>query len=154
MSLLLDDTVGVVSLANHDVRRLGFGAARVSGARDGRGTRDRELGRTICRRAYERGVNFFDVASVYGRGECEEIIAEALHPYPSDLLIASKAGMTVQRNEEGRTVTVPDGRPEFIRSECDRSLRRLRLDRIDLYQIHAPDERVAWAETVGAFRQL
>jgi pyridoxine 4-dehydrogenase len=151
---LQDETVGTVAIGDHEVRRLGFGAARVSGARDGYGRRDRELGRAICRRAYERGVNFFDVASVYGRGECEEIIAEALYPYPRDLLIASKAGLAAQRNEQGRTVTVPEGRPDFIRSECDRSLSRLKRERIDLYQIHTPDKSVPWAETVGAFREL
>jgi len=154
MQPLQDATIGTIAIAGRRVRRLGFGAARVSGARDLDGRRDRQLARQLCQRAYDRGINFIDVASVYGRGECEEIIAEALYPYPADLLIASKAGMAAFRNDAGRTVTAPDGRPEFIRAECERSLRRLRLDHIDLYQIHSPDPSVPWSETVGAFALL
>jgi aryl-alcohol dehydrogenase-like predicted oxidoreductase len=153
-SILADETVGTLRVGDRTVRRLGFGAARVSGARGPDGGRNREVGRSLCRRAYERGVNFFDVASVYGRGECEEILAEALHPYPADLLIASKAGMAAERDSAGRTVTVPDGRPEFIKAECEASLRRLRLDAIDLYQHHSPDPRVPLAESIGAFQEL
>jgi aryl-alcohol dehydrogenase-like predicted oxidoreductase len=154
MTKLADDTVGTMRIGDHVVRRLGFGAARVSGARGRDGTRDRELGRALCRRAVERGVNFIDVAALYGRGECEEIVAEALAPYPEDLLVASKAGMVPVRNDEGRAIPTPDGHPETIVRECDRSLARLRLDRLDVYQIHMPDPNVPWEDTVGAFRDL
>ncbi len=154
MERLRDDTVGTVVLAGKTIRRLGFGAARVSGARDATGTRDRESGRTLVRRVLDRGVNFIDVASVYGRGECEEIVAEAIHPYPQELLVASKAGLEAVRGDGGRTQTVPNGDPAFIVAECERSLRRLRLDHLDLYQLHMPDPKVPWAEQVGTFAAL
>src|SRR5947208_13167013 len=87
-----DGTAGTVTLAGKSVRRLGFGAMRVSAARNAEGKRDRAEAARLYRRVYERGVNFIDVANIYGYGECEEILAEALHPYPADLLIGTKAG--------------------------------------------------------------
>jgi pyridoxine 4-dehydrogenase len=151
----LDDaTVGTVDLAGKTVRRLGFGAMRVSAARNSEGKRDRGEAARLYRRVYERGVNFVDVANIYGYGECEEILAEALHPYPADLLIGTKAGFKPGRIEPGQRSLPPVGRPEHIKEECVRSLRRLRLDVIDLYQVHVPDPQVPYGDTVGAFAEL
>jgi aryl-alcohol dehydrogenase-like predicted oxidoreductase len=99
-------------------------------------------------------VNFFDVANIYGYGECEEILAEALHPYPEDLLIGTKAGFRPGKIEPGKVALPPLGTPEHIREECDKSLRRLRVDSIDLYQVHVPDPDVPYEDTVGAFVEL
>ena len=149
-----DTTVGTVDLAGMRVRRLGFGAMRVSAARNAGGSRDRGEAIRIYRRAYDRGVNFFDVANIYGYGECEEILAEAMHPYPDDLLIGTKAGFKPGKIEPGKYSLPPLGTPEHIRSECEASLRRLKLDCIDLYQVHVPDPNVPYVETVGAFAEL
>lgn len=146
--------VGTVRIGDHDIRRLGFGAMRVSGARNAEGVRDREEARRLCREVYERGVNFFDAANIYGYGQCEEIIAEALYPYPADLLIGTKAGFKPGKVEPGKASLPPLGRPEHIKAECDKSLRRLRLDVIDVYQVHVPDPDVPYADTVGAFVEL
>ncbi len=151
---LEDETVGTVELAGKVVRRLGFGAMRASGARNAEGVRDRDEAIALYRRVYERGVNFIDVANIYGYGECEEILAEALHPYPDDLLIGTKAGFRPGKVEPGKTSLPPLGRPEHIREECDKSLRRLRVDTIDFYQVHVPDPDVPYEETVGAFVEL
>jgi len=89
----LDDTVvGTFKLGDRSVRRLGFGAMRISGARNAEGVRDRETAVRLTRRVVERGVNLIDTANIYGYGQSEEIIAEALHPYPDDLLVATRAG--------------------------------------------------------------
>jgi len=151
---LEDTTAGTVELAGKKVRRLGFGAMRVSGARNAAGVRDRGEAIALCRRVYERGVNVFDVANIYGYGECEEILAEALHPYPDDVLIGTKAGFRPGKIEPGKTSLPPLGRPEHIKEECDKSLRRLRVDCIDLYQVHVPDPDVPYEDTVGAFVEL
>ncbi|HUZ10342.1 MAG TPA: aldo/keto reductase [Acidimicrobiales bacterium] len=151
---LEDDTVGTIAVGGATVRRLGFGAMRVSGARNAQGVRDRDEAVRLYRRVYERGVNFIDVANIYGYGECEEILAEALYPYPADLLIGTKAGFEPGKIEPGKRSLPPLGRPEHIRAECDKSLRRLRLDHIDLYQVHVPDPDVPYEETVGAFVEL
>jgi pyridoxine 4-dehydrogenase len=153
-TVMTDGTVGTMLIGDHAVRRLGFGAMRVSGARNAEGVRDREEARGLYRRVYERGVNFIDVANIYGYGECEEILAEALHPYPQDLLIGTKAGFKPGKIEPGKTSLPPLGRPEHIKEECERSLRRLRLDVIALYQVHVPDPDVPYEETVGAFLEL
>ena len=116
--------------------------------------RDRGEAIALYRRVYERGVNFIDVANIYGYGECEEISPEALHPYPEDLLIGTKAGFRPGKVEPGKSSLPPLGRPEHIREECDKSLRRLRLDTIDFYQVHVPDPDVPYEETVGAFVEL
>jgi pyridoxine 4-dehydrogenase len=149
----LDDSVGTVTFGDITVRRLGYGAARVSSVRNDEGVRDRELGREVCRHLLDAGINFIDVAALYGGGECEEIVAEALHPYPAGVLIASKAGLVSVKTETRRGI-VPDCRPETVRSECEKSLTRLRLDTIDLYQVHTPDPNVPWEDTIGAFAQL
>lgn len=99
--VLGDATVGTVTFAVKQIRRLGFGAMRVSGARNAEGVRDRDEAVRMYRRVYDRGVNFIDVANVYGLGECEEILAEALHPYPDDLVIATKAGFRPGKIDHG-----------------------------------------------------
>jgi pyridoxine 4-dehydrogenase len=151
---LNDTTVGTVDIADWTVRRLGFGAMRISGARNAEGGRDREVARALVRRVVERGVNLIDTANIYGYGESEEIIAEALHPYPEDLLITTKAGFKPGKIAPGETSLPPLGTPEHIREECEKSLRRLRMDAIHLYQVHVPDPAVPYEETVGAFADL
>jgi pyridoxine 4-dehydrogenase len=151
----LDDaTVGTVDVADWTVRRLGFGAMRISGARNAEGGRDREVARALVRRVVERGVNLIDTANIYGYGESEEIIAEALHPYPDDLLITTKAGFKPGKIAPGESSLPPLGRPDHIREECEKSLRRLRVEAIDLYQVHVPDPAVPYEDTVGAFEEL
>jgi aryl-alcohol dehydrogenase-like predicted oxidoreductase len=152
--ILQDSAVGTVLLAGKAVTRLGFGAMRVSAARNAEGKRDRTEARRLYQEVYDRGVNFMDVANIYGYGECEEILAEALHPYPEDLLIGTKAGFRPGRIEPGQRSLPPLGRPEHIKEECEASLRRLRLESIDLYQVHVPDPHVPYADTVGAFVEL
>src|SRR5581483_9114022 len=93
------------------IRRLGFGAMRVSAARNAAGARDREEARRLYRTVYELGVNFIDVANIYGYGECEEILAEALSPYPADLLVGTKAGFRPGKIEAGRSPLPPLGDP-------------------------------------------
>lgn len=149
-----DTTVGTVDVADWTVRRLGFGAMRISGARNAEGERDRQLARALVRRVVDRGVNLIDTANIYGYGESEEIIAEALHPYPEDLLITTKAGFKPGKIAPGETSLPPLGKPDHIREECEKSLRRLRADAIDLYQVHVPDPDVPYEETVGAFADL
>jgi aryl-alcohol dehydrogenase-like predicted oxidoreductase len=104
----------------------------------------------VLRRVLELGVNFIDTAESYGPELSERLIAEALHPYPDDLVIATKGGLP--RTDDGGWY--PDGRPEHLRESCEESLRRLRLDRIDLYQLHRVDPNVPLEESVGAVAQL
>lgn len=153
--VLQDDTVGTITIGGDlTVRRMGFGSMRISGARNAEGVRDRAEAITLVRTVFDRGVNFFDTANIYGYGQSEEIIAEALHPYPDSLVIATKAGFKPGKVEPGTTSLPPLGRPEHIIEECDKSLKRLRIDTIDLYQVHVPDPEVPYAETVGAFVEL
>ena len=152
---LEDQTVGTLAIGGDlSVRRLGFGAMRASGARNAAGERDRAEAIRLYRRTYERGVNFFDLANIYGYGEVEEILPEALYPYPDDLVISTKAGFRPGKLAPGARSLPPLGRPEHIKEECDKSLKRLRLERIDLYQVHVPDPDVPYEETVGAFVEL
>jgi len=150
-----DKTVGTLRLGDLAVRRLGFGAMRISSARNpANQVVDRAEAVKLARRVYERGVNFFDAADIYGYGTCEEILAEALHPYPKDLLIATKAGYATIKMEPGMRVLPANGRPDHIKDACEKSLRRLKIDCIDLYQVHVPDPEVPYADTVGAFADL
>ena len=119
-----------------EVRRLGFGAMRAEGSED------------LLRRVVELGINLIDTADAYDSGANEELVARALHPYPDGLVIATKAG----HRRPGGDWTV-DGRPEWIREACERSLRRLKLERIDLYQLHRPDPEVPVAEDAGRLRR-
>jgi len=150
-----DSTVGTITIGGDlTVRRLGFGAMRISGARNAAGVRDRDEARRLCRTVVDRGVNFIDAANIYGYGECEEIIGEALRPYPKDLVVATKAGFRPGKIEPGKTSLPPLGRPDHIKAECDKSLARLGVETIDLYQVHVPDPEVPYEDTVGAFVEL
>ena len=132
------------------VHRMGFGAMRITGPGILGDPPDLDQARATLRRVLELGVNFIDTADSYGPEVSERLIAEALYPYPDDLVIATKGGLL--RPGPGRWD--PDGRPEHLRAACEGSLRRLRLDRIPLYQFHRPDPRVPLAESLGALVQL
>src|SRR5438132_3062310 len=132
------------------VNRLGFGAMRITGPRILGQPRDPDEAHRVLRRAVELRVNFIDTADSYGPEVSELRIAEALHPYPADLVIAAKGGLL--RTRQGAWPT--DGRPEHLAEACEGSLRRLRLDRIDIYQLHASDPKVPFAESVGALADL
>ena len=128
-----------------EVNRLGFGAMRVLGSNVWGEPQDRASAHRVFRRAVELGVNFFDTAESYGPQTDETLIAEALHPYPKGFVIATKCG--IARPTPGRWDA--DGRPEKIRKDLEGSLRRLRLDRIDLYQLHTIDPKVPLEESLG-----
>ncbi len=132
------------------VHRLGYGAMRITGDGIWGDPPDRDRARAALRRAVDLGVTFIDTADSYGPDVSEQLIAEALHPYPDDLVIATKGGLV--RPGPGRWD--PDGRPEHLRAACEGSLRRLRLEQIPLYQFHRPDPRVPLAESLGALVQL
>jgi pyridoxine 4-dehydrogenase len=132
------------------VNRLGYGAMRITGEGIWGEPPDREQAKAALRRAVELDVNFIDTADSYGPEVSESLIAEALHPYPADLVIASKGGLV--RPGPGRWE--PDGRPEHLKEACEGSLRRLRLDQIPLYQFHRPDPKVPIAESIGALLEL
>ena len=133
-----------------EVRRLGFGAMRLCGPQILGWPEDRESALAVLRRAVELGVNLIDTADAYGPEVSELLIAEALHPYPDGLVIATKGGLL--RTSSGAWPS--DARPEHLREACEESLRRLRLDRIDLYQLHAPDPSVPFEESVGELARL
>jgi aryl-alcohol dehydrogenase-like predicted oxidoreductase len=132
------------------VHRMGLGAMRITGPGIWGPPADADQARATLRRAVELGVDFIDTADSYGPEVSEQLIAEALYPYPDDLVIATKGGLV--RPGPGRWD--PDGRPEHLREACEGSLRRLRMDQIPLYQFHRPDPRVPLAESVGALVQL
>lgn len=132
------------------VRRLGFGGMRLCGSGIWGWPADRENALRVLRRAIELGVNFIDTADSYGPHVNEEQIAQALHPYPGDLVIATKGGLT--RSGPGQWKR--DCRPEHLREACEGSLRRLRVDRIDVYQLHAIDAGVPFDDQIGTMRQL
>jgi aryl-alcohol dehydrogenase-like predicted oxidoreductase len=128
-----------------EVKRLGFGAMRVCGPSIWGPPKDRAGALRVLRRAYELGCNFFDTADSYGPHVDEELIAEALHPYPRDLVIATKGGLvrpSAPRWDE-------NGRPAHLRQAIDGSLKRLRVERIDLYQLHAVDPKVPLEDSLG-----
>lgn len=132
-----------------EVRRLGYGTMRLVGEGAWGEPPDREDARNVLRRAVELGINLLDTADAYGPMIAEELIAEALHPYPADLVIATKGGLTRQ----GPSKAVPCGRPDYLQQQLEMSLRRLRLDCIDLYQLHRIDPRVPLADTLGALKE-
>lgn len=140
----------IISIGDLRVKRLGFGAMRVCGPQIWGPPKDRDNARKVLKRAYELGCNFFDTADSYGPAVDEELIADALHPYPKDLVIATKGGLV--RPSPPRWVS--DGRPEHLRRAIEGSLKRLRLERIDLYQLHAPDPKVPYADSVGTLAEL
>jgi aryl-alcohol dehydrogenase-like predicted oxidoreductase len=129
-----------------NVYRLGFGAMRITGPGIWGDPKDREEARRVLRRSVELGVNFIDTADSYGPSVSEELIQEALFPYPKGLVIATKGGLTRQ----GPDQWLPVGRPEYLRQQVEMSLRRLRLDCIDLYQLHRIDPKVPVEDSLGA----
>ncbi len=133
-----------------EVRRLGFGAMRITGKGIWGPPEDPEGAQRLLRRVVELGVNLIDTADSYGPEVSENLIAEALHPYPDGLVIATKGGL--RRTGPGEWPR--DARPERLKECCEASLRRLRLDRIDLYQLHAPDPEVPYEDSVGALKEL
>jgi aryl-alcohol dehydrogenase-like predicted oxidoreductase len=132
------------------VNRLGFGAMRITGSGIWGDPPDRDQAIATLRRVVELGVNFIDTADSYGPDVSEVLIAEALYPYPDDLVIATKGG----QHRPGPNRWEPNGRPEHLREVCEGSLRRLRLEQIPLYQLHRPDPAVPLAESLGAIAEL
>jgi pyridoxine 4-dehydrogenase len=133
------------------VNRLGYGAMRLSGQPGNFGAYpDWEGGKKLLRRATNLGVNFIDTAEAYGAGFNEKLIADALYPYPQDLVIATKGGI----NKPAPDQILADASPKFLRSGVEGSLRRLKLEQIDLYQLHRPDPKVPFAESIGALKEL
>jgi pyridoxine 4-dehydrogenase len=154
----MSETTGVTAAAAGTIRvgddltvnRLGFGAMRITGSGIWGDPPDREQAKALLRRVVELEVNFVDTADSYGPHVSEELIAEALHPYPDDLVIATKGGLT--RTGPGRWPS--DGTPEHLRETCEGSLSRLRLEQIPLYQFHRPDPRVPLEDSIGALVEL
>ncbi len=132
------------------VNRMGFGAMRVTGRGIWGDPPDLDAAIATLRRVVDLGVNFIDTADSYGPEVSENLIANALHPYPDDLVIATKAGLL--RPGPGRWE--PDGRPSHLREACEGSLRRLKLDQIPLYQFHRPDPKIPLADSIGALKEL
>ncbi|HEX2182821.1 MAG TPA: aldo/keto reductase, partial [Rubrobacteraceae bacterium] len=133
-----------------NVNRLGFGAMRITGPGIWGEPEDPYKAKAVLRRAVEFGINLIDTADIYGPEVSERLISEALHPYPEGLVIATKGGHT--RPEPDRLV--PDGRPVHLREACEGSMRRLGVDRIDLYQLHTPDPEVPFEDSVWTLAQL
>src|SRR5256886_9499657 len=132
------------------VKRLGFGAMRLTGEGIWGWPPDRANALKVLRRAVELGVNLIDTADAYGPETSELLIAEALHPYPTGLVIATKGGLT----RPGPGQWIPNGRPEYLTQCVEKSLKRLRLERIDLYQLHRVDPKVPMEESLGALKEM
>ena len=132
------------------VTRLGFGSMQLTGDGVWGYPKDIDGAKAVLKRAVELGVDFIDTADSYGPYVAEELIQEALHPYKDGLVIATKAGLA----RTGPNLWPPVGRPEYLRQECEMSLRRLKLDTIDLFQLHRIDEKVPLADQVGEFKKL
>ena len=132
-----------------EVNRLGFGAMRITGDGIWGWPPDRANAVKVLKRVVQLGVNLIDTADAYGPETSELLIAEALHPYPKGLVIATKGGLT----RPGPDQWVPDGRPEHLKEAIDKSLKRLKLERIDLYQLHRIDKKVPAEESLGALKE-
>lgn len=141
---------GTIDLGDLTVNRLGFGAMRLCGDSAWGRPRDRGYFNRLLHRAVELGVNFIDTADSYGPETNESQISQALYPYPPGLVIATKGGLV----RPNRRSWVPDGRPDHLRRAIEGSLQRLRLERIDLYQFHAPDPNVPFTESIEALADL
>jgi pyridoxine 4-dehydrogenase len=151
MAITNPDTNSVFKLGGDlQVNRLGFGAMRITGDGIWGWPADREGARKVLKRAVELGVNLIDTADAYGPETSELLIAEALHPYPKGLVIATKGGLTRPGPDQWR----PDGRPDYLKQCVEKSLRRLRLERIDLYQLHRIDSKVPMEESLGALKEM
>ena len=133
-----------------EVHRLGYGAMRIVGPGVWGPPPDRDVVLDVLRRVVSLGVNLIDTADSYGPHFSEQLIHDALYPYPEGLVIATKGGLT----RSGPGEWARNGRPEHLREACERSLRDLRVERIDLYQLHAPDPDVPYEESVGALAEL
>ena len=133
-----------------EVHRLGFGAMRITGRGIWGSPEDPDEAERVLRRVVELGIDLIDTADSYGPEVSENLIAETLHPYPDGLVIATKGGLL--RTGPGQWPR--DGRPEHLKEACEGSLRRLRLERIEVYQLHSPDPRVPWEDSVGAMKEL
>lgn len=147
---LTDELAGTVTLGDLEVRRLGYGAMRITGEGIWGPPEDPDGTVELLRQVVAAGVTLIDTADSYGPEVSEELIAEALHPYPADLVIATKGGLT----RSGPGEWSPDCRPEHLHEACEASLRRLRTDVIDVYQLHTVDPQVPFAESVGALKEL
>jgi pyridoxine 4-dehydrogenase len=144
-------TAGTIDVGGDlTVNRLGFGAMRITGQGVWGDPASKDQALATLRRIIELGVNFIDTADSYGPEVSENLIAEALYPYPEDLVIATKGGF----ERSGPNRWEPNGRPEHLREACEGSLRRLKLEQIPLYQFHTPDKTVPFAESVGAVAEL
>ena len=141
---------GTIRLGDLTVNRLGFGAMRIAGPDIWGEPKDRAAMKKLLLRAFELGHSFFDTADSYGPDVSEMLIAEALHPYPKDLVIGTKGGLT----RPSRHRWDECGRPDHLRQAVDGSLKKLKLERIDLYQFHAPDPKVPFAESMGTLVEL
>jgi aryl-alcohol dehydrogenase-like predicted oxidoreductase len=151
MTTITADNVGTLTLGGElEVRRLGFGAMRLTGPGIWGEPGDREECKQVLRRALELGINLIDTADSYGPEVSENLIAETLHPYPDDLVIATKGGLL----RPGPDRWTRDCRPEHLKEACEGSLRRLKVDRIDVYQLHAVDSKVPYEESLGAIKEL
>src|ERR1700730_7245810 len=145
MSKITASAAGTITLGDLTVNRMGFGAMRLTGSGIWGEPRDPEGARSVLRRAVELDVNFIDTADSYGPEVSERLIREALWPYPAGLVIATKGGLLRDGPDRWR----PDGRPSHLRQALEGSLKRLGLERIDLYQFHRPDPAVPYEESVG-----
>jgi aryl-alcohol dehydrogenase-like predicted oxidoreductase len=144
-------TAGTIDVGGDlTVNRLGYGAMRITGSGIWGQPSSRDDAMALLRRAVDLGVNFIDTADSYGPNVSEEIIGEALYPYPEDLVIATKAGLT----RSGPNRWAPNGRPEHIIKACEGSLTRLKLEQIPLYQLHRPDPKVPFEDSVGTLISL
>jgi pyridoxine 4-dehydrogenase len=132
------------------IHRLGFGAMRITGPGIWGEPKDREEAKRVLKRLPDLGVNFIDTADAYGPEVSESLIAEALHPYPADLVIATKGGFTRQGPNQWTVV----GRPEYLRQCVEMSLHRLKLERIDLYQLHRVDPQVPVEDSLGELKKM
>src|SRR5882724_12972489 len=151
MTTMQTETAGTFVIGGDlTINRLGYGAMRLTGPGIWGEPKDRDEARRVLQRAVELGVNFIDTADAYGPDVSEEIIAEALYPYPKGLVIATKGGFARSGPNKWEMV----GRPEYLRQCVEMSLRRLKVDRIDLYQLHRFDPKVPVEESLGELKKM
>ncbi len=148
---LLDENVSMFKIGGDlAVNRMGYGAMRLTGDGVWGWPKDRAEARQVLKRALDLGVNLLDTADAYGPNTNEELIAEALHPYPKGVVIATKGGLT----RPGPGQWVPNGKPDYLKKCVDDSLKRLRVERIDLYQLHRIDPDVPMEDSLGALKEM